>query len=446
MRFVLVSVLLFATVSPAAADVAVAKIFGDNMVLQRDMPVPVWGKAAPGEEVNVSILEQRKTTRGDAQGNWKVVLEEMKAGGPHTLTVAGKNTVSFKNVLVGEVWLCSGQSNMAWIMAQLDKEGAKTADANFPMLRLNTAGGWQECTPATAHKFSATAYYFGANLQQALKMPVGLINRSVGGTSARLWTSKEAIESSLEMKPFAENLFKDPKSKDSIGRLYEANIRPLIPYAIRGTIWYQGESDANSPDEYAQLFPTMIRSWRNDWKQGDFPFLFVLLGAIGPASKDPSQVGWGPIREAQLAALKLPRTAVAAYHDSHADIHPINKELIGVRLALAARNLVYGDKIVASGPTFESLRIEGDKAVVSFGNVGGGLTPKGDKLQGFAVAGEDGKFVWAEASIEGNKVLVWNANIQRPVAVRYAFTSNPLGTLYNREGLPALPFRTDGRK
>jgi sialate O-acetylesterase len=437
-------VMVFTSLS-ARADVAPAKVFGNNMVLQRGMKVPVWGKAAAGEKVTVTLLDQKKTTKADKKGNWSVKLDELKAGGPYEMTVSGnKNTVTFKNVLVGEVWVCSGQSNMQWTIANTDKEGKSVADAKLPELRLNS-GTWLECTPETAHKFSATAYYFGRDLQKALGMPVGLINRSVGGTSARLWTSKSAIEAAPAMKPFLADLF--PKDKGGgIGNLYEGNIRPLIPYAMRGVIWYQGESDANRPEEYTHLFKTLIRSWRADWGQGDFPFLFAHLGAIGGPVKDANQVGWGPIREAQSAALELPATAVAAFHDSDADLHPRRKDLVGARLALAARAIAYGEKIVYSGPAFDGVKFEGDKAIVSFKHVGGGLVVKGESLKGFAVAGKDGKFVMADAKIEGDKVVVSSKSVSAPAFVRYAFASNPQATLYNREDLPALPFRTDGKK
>ena len=429
---------LFLIPQCAWADVVPAKIFGDHMVLQRDEPVPIWGKAAAGEEVKVHFLKQTKTTKADAKGEWKVVLDPLTAGGPHELSVVGANKVVFADVLVGEVWVCSGQSNMQWSMKQLDKDGTKVADSANPMLRLNQ-GAWQPCDPKSAIGFSATGYYFGKDLQKALGVPVGLINRSVGGTSARLWTSKAIVESDPSLKPYVEDII---KGKANVGGLYTGLIRPLIPYAIRGVIWYQGESDASRPEEYAPLFKAMIRSWRSDWGQGDFPFLFVHLGAIGPAPKTPDQVGWGPIREAQSAALALPRTAVAAFHDSEANLHPRDKDLIGRRLALVARERVYGEKIVSSGPTFDTLKIEGDKAIVRFKNVGGGLVAKGDIVRGFALAGEDAKYVWADAKIVGDTVVLSSRDISRPVSVRYAFASNPQATLYNREGLPALPFRT----
>ncbi len=423
----------------ARANVTVAPIFNNNMVLQRGMKVPVWGKAAPGEEVTVTFLTQKKTTKASDKGTWSVSLDELQEGGPFELTIAGKNTLTFKNVLVGEVWICSGQSNMQW---QLGTTGFK--GEALPQVRIN-GGTWQECTPESAAKFSATAYHFGRELQKALGVPVGLVNRSVGGTSARLWVTKTVVESAPAMKAYHEELF-NAKKPISIGNLYDSMIHPLIPFAMRGVIWYQGESDASRPEEYTQLFKTLIQSWRAEWGQGDFPFLFAHLGAIGPAAKDPAQVGWGPIREAQSAALELPNTAVAAFHDSDADLHPRKKELVGARLALAARHVAYREKIVYSGPKFDSLKTAGDKLVLTFQHVGGGLVAKGDVVKGFAIAGADGKFVWADAKIEKDTVIVSSKAVPSPMFVRYAFASNPQATLYNQEGLPALPFRTDGKK
>jgi sialate O-acetylesterase len=440
MQRLLILSLLLVTPLVAHANVTVPGLFNNNMVLQRGMKVPVWGKASPGEEVTVAFLDQKKTIKADDKGNWRVTLDELKAGGPFEMTITGKNTLTFKNVLVGEVWICSGQSNMQWTLGQLTKSAD---DAKLPLLRLN-GGAWQECTPESALKFSATGYYFGRELQKTLGVPVGLINRSVGGTSARLWVSKSAVQSAPALKPFHEDLF--GKKGGNIGGLYESQIRPLIPFAMRGVIWYQGESDANRPEEYTHLFKTLIQSWRADWGHGDFPFLFAHLGAIGGVAKDPSQVGWGPIREAQSAALELPATAVAAFHDSDADLHPRRKELIGARLALAARGVAYGEKIVYSGPQFETLKVDGDKLILSFKHVGGGLVAKGDAVKGFAIAGADGKFVWADARIENDKAIVWSKAVPTPAFVRYAFASNPQCNLYNREGLPALPFRTDGKK
>ncbi|QDU27402.1 hypothetical protein ETAA8_24890 [Anatilimnocola aggregata] len=435
--------------SPASAQVKVAPIFGNGMVLQREIAVPVWGTASPGEEVTVTLGEQKQTAKADEMGKWQVELNKLTAGGPHELTVAGKNMLKFTDVLVGEVWLCSGQSNMAWRLAQCNAD-AEISAANDDQLRHNGGGSnWQKTTPQTAGNFSGVGYYFGKELRKALGVPVGLINRSVGGTSARLWTSRAVIESADELKPFLASLLKpdvDKQGKEkplNLGVLYEGHIRPVVPYGIRGAIWYQGESDAGRPAEYAQLFPTMIKSWRKDFNQGDFPFLFVQLAPIGGAQKQPAEGGWGPIREAQNAALALPNTAVAVIVDSDVDLHPKKKEIPGARLAQAARAIAYGEKVTPSGPLYDSVKFEAGKAIVSFKHVDKGLETRGEKLTGFAIAGDDGKFVWADAKVEGDKVVVSSPDVPKPVAVRYGWASNPACNLFSASGMPASPFRTD---
>jgi sialate O-acetylesterase len=439
---VLVVLLLAFVPAAVRADVMPAKIFGDHMVLQREMPVPIWGKAAPREKVTVHLLNQEKSAVTDAKGNWTVTLDPLEAGGPHKLTITGRNTVVFEDVLVGEVWICGGQSNMQWTMKGLDKTGKNVADANHPTIRLNQ-GSWRVCEPESAETFSATAFYFGVNLQKAIKVPIGLVHRSLGGTSARPWTPAAAIDADPALEPYLTDI---KKAVPRPGSLYEGQIRPLQPYAMRGVIWYQGEADVKRPEEYANLIKTLIRSWRADWNEGDFPFLFVHLGAYGAAPKTPADVGWGPIRDAQLAALSLPNVEVASFHDSDSDLHPTKKALIGERLALVARAKVYEEKVVYSGPRFASLKIDGDKAVVKFNHLGGGLVVKGSDLRGFAIAGADGTFEWADAKIVGDKVVLTSPKVPRPAAVRYAYSSNPEATLYNRDGLPAIPFRTDGKK
>lgn len=443
MRYLSTLVILAACALPASANVKLAPIFGDNMVVQREMAVPIWGTAAPGEAVTVTFSGQTKMTKADDKGAWKVQLDVLKAGGPFELTVSGANKITLKNVLVGEVWVCSGQSNMQWALKQTENADDEIANSTNDQLRLNQ-GSWQVAGPKSSGGFSGTGYYFGKALQKALGVPVGLVNRSVGGTSARLWTSKNAILDEPLMKLYVESILgKDGKA--NVGNLYMGMIRPLQPMAIRGVIWYQGESDAGRPAEYAELIQTMIRSWRRDWGQGDFPFLYVHLGAIGGVPKTPNDIGWGPIREAQDAALKLPNTGVAAFHDSDSDLHPRKKKIAGDRLALTARALVYGEKIVSSGPVLDKLEKTGDALIVHFKSVGGGLVNKADKgpLKGFAIAGSDGQFQWADAEIKGNAVRLTSKAVAAPEFVRYGFASNPRATLYNREDLPALPFRTD---
>jgi sialate O-acetylesterase len=427
--------------APAArADVKPAPIFAAGMVLQREMPVPVWGTAAAGEEVTVTFGGQKKTATTDRTGKWKVTLDKLEAGGPHKLVIAGKNTVTLDDVLVGEVWLCSGQSNMAWRLSQSENAQKEAESADLPKVRYSgKQGSWQACSPKTAPTFSACAYYFGRDLHKALKVPVGLVNRSVGGTSARRWVSVKAMEQEEALKPYLEAIKgKDGKAKGTPGDLYEAHVRPLEAFALRGVIWYQGESDAGRPDEYAVLFPTLIRSWRKAWGQGDFPFLYVQLAPIGGRN------GWEKLREAQGKALSLPKTAMAVIIDSDADIHPKKKQLPGARLALAARAVAHGEKIVHSGPVYESVTFDDGKAVLKFTSVGGGLAFSGDRAKGFTVVDADGKAADAEAKIDGDKVIVWSKQISKPAAVRYGWSSNPGCNLINKEGLPASPFRTDG--
>ncbi len=441
MRPVSTVLIFLACAAPAYANVKLAPIFSDNMVLQREMPVPIWGTAAPQEAVTVAIAGQTKATKADDKGNWQLKLDALKAGGPFELVVTGANTLTLTNVLVGEVWVCSGQSNMQWALKQTEKADDEIAASANDQLRLNS-GKWQAAGPDNSGQFSGTGYYFGKALQKALGVPVGLVNRSVGGTSARAWTSKSAILEEPSMKPFVEDIL-GKGGKGNPGNLYAGMIRPLQPMAIRGVIWYQGESDAGRPQEYAELIQTMIRSWRKDWGQGDFPFLYVHLGAIGAAPKTPMDIGWGPIREAQDAALKQPNTGVAEFFDSDADLHPRKKKIAGDRLALAARGVAYGEKIVYSGPVLDKVEKSGDALVVHFKSVGGGLVSKGDQVRGFAVAGKDGQFQWADAEIKGNTVRLTCKSVASPEFVRYGFASNPRATLYNREDLPALPFRTD---
>lgn len=452
---VLLSLLTFTLlISPVQADVQLAPIFGDDMVLQRDMLVPVWGTASPGEEVTVSFLEQKKSTTANKDGKWLVKLDKLTAGGPHKLVIEGKNKVQLTGVLVGEVWVCSGQSNMVWRLRQSENAENESKNANLPKVRFNAGSKWQTCTPTTAMEFSACGYYFGRDLAKKLDVPIGLINRSVGGTSARRWTAQTAMEAEPALKPFMASILKPveakPKDKDKNknkdkpkapqkpGDLYAANIQPLVGFAIRGVIWYQGESDAGRADEYAVLFPTLIRSWRSAWGQGDFPFLFVQLAPIGGART------WPMLREVQFLTLTLvPNTAMAVIIDSDVGIHPVKKELPGSRLALAARALAYGEKLVYSGPVYKAMKIENEKAELSFNHVGGGLQFKGEKAVGWEVLDATGKSHPAEARIDGEKVVVWSKDVARPTAVRYGWSNDPRCNLYNREGLPASPFRTD---
>ncbi len=622
-------------------------IFSDNMVLQRDIKIPVWGWANPDEKITVRLGKQIVVTHADQDGKWMVRLNPMEAGGPFTLTIGGnQNKIDFQNVLVGEVWLCSGQSNMempvAGNWAHVNNYQQETMAANYPNIRLITiphairstpqddvsTNGWVPCTPDNIVNFSAAAYFFGRNLYQKLNVPIGLIHSSYGGTVAEAWTSKEALmtlpdfqtrflsENTVEQskKQYDEqtaqwyqsiydkdtgyfheghhwsdpsvdisnwktmqlpvawqtaglpdlhgviwfhkdidlpdswsgrdltlhlgpvddmditwfngvqvgSIFQwdaprhykvpgtlvksgkntivvrvldtggmggidgepvqmklepadstdrssvslagdwkyeigmnlnimpplpvDPSSPNEVCRLYNGMIHPLIPFAMRGVIWYQGESNGDRGYQYRKLFPTMITDWRNRWGQGDFPFLFVQLANWQDVKPEPGDDNWAELREAQFMTLSLPNTGMAVAIDiGEADnIHPKNKQEVGNRLALAARAIAYGEKIEYSGPLYQSMQIESNKIRIHFSHTNSVLVTKnGAEPTGFAIAGQDKKFVWANAKIEGDTMTIWSDKIPNPVAVRYGWAINPVCNLYNKVGLPASPFRTD---
>jgi sialate O-acetylesterase len=639
---------------PGQAEIRVPSIIGDNMVVQQGRKTRVWGTAQPGESVSVSFAGSTRRTRADGQGHWQIFLGPLKAGGPFTLTITGGNTLTFKNVLVGDVWICSGQSNMEFPLVNASGGAEAVAQANYPEMHLFTVqkntsasvlddvkGRWVVTTPDQVGQFSAVGYFFGRELYQHLKIPIGLIHTSWGGTPAEAWTSHEALASVPDLKPILDryqesleslpqqrenykraladwerkNLYQDPGNKGetlgyadtelsqtgwsqmnlpqffetaglmidgavwfrkeidlpaswaekdltlnltaiddfdvtyfngkrvgatgndtpnsylvprrynvpgalvqpgrnviavrvfdrageggfgrtelmsvvSVGAkeadaislagpwsykvelalepkrpdygsrpelpgptnqnspsvLYNAMLAPLKPYAIRGTIWYQGESNAGRAYQYRTLFPTMIRDWRTAWNQGDFPFYFVQLANWQAAKAEPGESDWAELREAQTMTLQSPQTGMAVIIDigDANDIHPRNKLDVGKRLAAWALAETYHQKVEPSGPLYDSFSVKDDKIRVKFKHVGGGLkTADGGPPKGFAIAGADHKFVWAETSVQGDTVIVWSKDVARPVAVRYAWADNPVANLYNQTGLPASPFRTD---
>jgi sialate O-acetylesterase len=632
-----------------AADINLITLFSDNMVLQRDITLPIWGTAIAGGNVKVEIKDQVKSTTVQENGQWKVDLDKMPAGGPYELMVIGEDTTIFKNVMVGEVWICSGQSNMEMALSgwgKIDNYEEEIANADYPNIRLfqvkHTASalpldtincpGWDKCSPGIIPKFSAVAYFFGRKIHKELNIPVGLIHTSWGGTPAESWTSAEALKKMTDFRDEVEEIeatkgipqqtmeeyqaelkswydktkagdagFKNgqpiwnnpalklsgwktmklparwenagypyldgimwfrkeiylpvkmagtdlmlhlgpvndiditwfngvkvgsmsdasmprdyniPKSIVKAGKnvivvnvqdigysggiwgkphqlflessrgnkitlagdwlckigfdtkilgikprspedpnrptvLFNAMLHPLIPFAIRGAIWYQGESNAGRAYQYQTLFPTMIKDWRAQWDQGNFHFLFVQLANFKPLQTDPQDDDWAELREAQLMTLSLPNTGMASAIDigEADDIHPKNKQEVGRRLALNALHLAYGKNIVHSGPIYKSMKIEGNKIRLSFDHIGQGLVAKSSKvLKGFAIAGDDKKFVWAHADIDGATIIVSKPGLEKPVAVRYAWAANPIGNLFNKDGLPASPFRTDSWK
>jgi sialate O-acetylesterase len=448
-----------ALLAPAAAkgDVRLPHVIGDRMVLQQKTPVPIWGWADPGEKVTVTLASDAVTTTADAGGNWSVKFAPLAAGGPLKMTVAGKNTVTISDVLVGEVWVCSGQSNMQWPVNRADDAEEEIAAADYPQIRLftvtrNTAeepvddceGQWAKCSPQTVPEFSAVGYFFGRTLHDRLDVPIGLINSSWGGTIAEAWTSHEALLGNPDFEPILQRADPfNPKTPNQASNLYNGMIHPLIPFAIRGAIWYQGESNCTRAEQYQKLFPVMISDWREKWGQGDFPFLYVQLAPFRYARNDPACCA--ELREAQRLTLSLANTGMAVTTDigNTTDIHPTNKQEVGRRLALWALAKTYGKSLVYSGPLYRSMSVEGDAIRIELDHVGGGLVARDRPLTDFTIAGKDGAFVPAAATIDGDTVVVRSAKVPKPVAVRFGWRDDAEPNLFNKEGLPASPFRTD---
>lgn len=413
-------------------------LFSDNAVLQQGMRLPVWGTADSGEKVTVEFQGQKVSTTAVA-GMWMVHLNPLKAGGPFNMTI---NDQKIKNLLVGEVWVCSGQSNMGFTLDRAANAQEAIAASKDPMLRLYTVpranklqqlpAVWAESSPETSPGFSAVAYFMGKHLRHALKVPVGLINTSVGGTAIEAWTSSSALKSIPKLERETRSSY-----------LYNGMIAPLLPFGIRGVAWYQGENSAPWAYEYRTLLPLMIKDWRTAWGQGDFPFLIVQLAPFGKAKAPGS---WPELREAQLLTVqKDPKTAMAVITDigTELTVHPPIKEPVGARLALAARAIAYGEKIPYSGPIYKSIKVDGNKAVLSFDHVDGGLVAKDGALTGFTICGDGNNFVSAQAEIKGDNVIVSSPDVAKPVAVRYGWSDWMVVNLWNKAGLPASPFRTD---
>lgn len=394
----------------------------------------------------------------------------LKRGGPYQITFDNGETSTLKDVLIGEVWVCSGQSNMEMPLAgwgNINNYKQEIAEANYPNIRLITVvkgtsaqalseakfnTGWQPCSPGTIAEFSAIAYFFARNIQQNQNIPIGLIQAAYSGTPAASWVSGP----SLKIMPAYDSLVNvisskpgSPKDSHIPTVLYNAMVNPLIPYGIRGVIWYQGESNAGKAYQYKTLFPLLINDWRQNWDNKKSPFYFVQLANFTDVKQTPGESTWAELREAQMQTLKLPKTGMAVTIDigEAKDIHPKNKQDVGLRLALIARSKVYKENIAYSGPLYKSYKIKGNQVKLSFNHINGGLQSKGnDELKGFEIASADKKFHWAEAKIVGDKIIVWSDDIKEPIAVRYAWANNPVCNLYNKGGLPASPFRTDNWK
>lgn len=485
------------------ADVKLPDVLADSMVLQQGQKVPIWGTADAGETIVVTFQKQKLTVVADANGKWRVDLKPLKVTfEAQTLTIQGKNKIELKDILIGEVWLVSGQSNMQWTLLQSNNGEAEVAKANHPNIRLfnvsrvvgykqrkGKMAEWKVCNPENVKEFSGAGYYFGVDLQKKLKVPIGLINSSWGGSQAEAWTPVEYLQNHPELKITVERTkiwdaerpkvqkdydeaiakwrVESEKQKAAGARpspspgvpdalrdyrvaasIYDGMIAPLMPFAIKGAIWYQGESNEARAEQYNILLPEMIRGWREKWGEGNFPFGIIQLPNYRSPKPEPVDEAWSFIREAQRrTSLNTPNTGLIVTIDigEANDIHPKNKLDVGLRMSRWALKNAYKFKLTNS-PVLKSYVIKGKKIELTFADVGTGLKIRsGDKLQEFAIAGEDKKFIWAEAKIVGkNKVEVWSDKVVLPKAVRYAFNNNPKNqNLTNDSGLPASPFRTD---
>ena len=461
----------------ARADVKLPTLFSDNMVLQQGMNVPIWGWADEGEAVTVTFRGKTVKATAGKDGKWMVKLPNQKAGGPETLVVQGKNNIQLTNVLVGEVWVCSGQSNMEWPLSrsfEANNDITNSANTQLRLFLVNKAkaeaprqdvkGAWKESSPTSTPGFSAVAYYFGRELQKTLKVPIGLIGTYWGGSPAEVWMSEEALSANPDykrdildtyaaaLKQIEGTTNKPPGWRPT--ELYNGMIAPLLPYGIKGAIWYQGESNAGRARQYRTLFVDMIRNWRKDWAEGDFTFLAVQLAPFDMGKKrtleqiaeKPVESGWAELREAQLLSTTvLPKVGMAVITDvgEKDDIHPTRKQPVGERLAKAALGITYGQKGEYSGPLYKSIKVNGNEAILSFDHAKSGLEARGGELKGFAICGEDKQFVWAKADIKGDKIVVSSPQVSKPVAVRYGWADYPVVNLWNKAGFPATPFRTD---
>lgn len=502
MRYTLTLLALLGLGASLRADVVPAALFTDNAVLQREKPIPVWGTASAGEKVSVTFAGQTVATTADAAGKWRVDLPAQPASAtPADLVIKGNNTITLANVVVGEVWIASGQSNMEWVVNNtFDKAIDIPASASFPLIRhikikrvvADTPAAtvaidkntWQIAGPDTTGGFTAVGYYFAKDLYELLKVPVGIIGSNWGGTPVESWIDAEAyktvpVEAAKVNERWAKTLADYPANKakfdadlaawkdeqaaakaagqpftkrapnspagpghqNTPSGLNNAMISPLVPYALRGAIWYQGESNAGRANEYRALFSAMITGWRTQFAQGDFPFYWVQLANY----QSPTDTSWAFLREAQTQTLSLPATGQAVIIDigDVKDIHPRNKKDVGRRLARLALNRTYNQKMPDSGPVMAKAEREGAGFRVTFTEAHGGLNAPLNDLVGFELAGEDKVFKPAKAVIEKDTVLVTSADVPEPVAVRYAWRNAPLAGLFNKEGLPAVPFRSD---
>jgi sialate O-acetylesterase len=459
--FVAIVLSVFAS-KRSSADVKISGIFSDHMVIQRDAKFPVWGTADAGEHVTVKAANREASTTADASGKWRVELEPISSTDPIEVTISASNTLTIKDVLVGEVWLCSGQSNMVFKLKSATGGSAAVAAAKRPTIRLFSMdrdmpdaprefakARWDVCSPQNVGDFSAVAYFFGLELQQKLDVPIGLIDSSWGGTRAEAWIPRFTFDAlklpyepawtqqwlSAKLKPGA----KDERRKHTPAVLYNGMIAPIAGFAMRGAVWYQGETNTAHPKEYRQVLDSIVTSWREAWRQGDFPFLVVQLPNFESGNRD-----WVTMRAMQEKVTQdQPNAGIVVTIDvgTPKNIHPPDKLTVGKRLALLAEHLAYKLDVPYSGPTFKSMTVDGDKAVVAFDHTdGGGLMAKNEELKGFELAGDDGKFIASKGTVEGERVVLTADRVTSPKSVRYGWANNPECSLYNKAGLPAVPF------
>ncbi len=466
-------ILLAAFALPSTAEVKPAGIFSSDMVLQRNREIVIWGWADQGERVTITFDKLTKRTKADASGKWKLVFPQKPAGGPYEMKIQGrdKNVISLNNILIGDLWICSGQSNMGLSVKNANDAENEIAAANYPLIRLMDIprnmpkepvddikpAVWKPCSPSSIPTFSAAAYYFGRNVFKELNIPIGLIHTSWGGSNVEAWISMDYLMKADKYKNYPEELEEISKKMEPgldihpnkvHTSLFNGMINPLLNLPVKGVIWYQGESNAREGMLYRTLFPNMIQCWRDKWRQPDLPFLFVQLPGYTDELPEPGPSNWAMLREAQLRSLSVPNTAMTVAIDvgDAKDIHPKNKQTVGYRLSLNALKLVYDKPVHDTGPMYQSMQTQADKIIISFRNAEGGLVAK-DKygyLKSFAIAGADKKFYWARAMIRDDQVVVYSDKVPNPVAVRYAWADNPAdANLCDSEGLPASPFRTD---
>ena len=509
------SLLALSLLPTVHADVTLSRVFGDHMVIQQEKPIRIWGSAAAGEEITAEIGGQTASGKARDDGYFRINLPPMKADGKaHTLTVKGKNTVTVNDVLLGEVWICSGQSNMEWsVRASLNAQ-QEIAAADHPQIRLfdvpghvsgpvpltDPRGRWQVCAPGSIANFSAVGYYFGRALQKELNVPIGLVGTNWGGTRIEPWTPPTGFEQVPSLNDYVKSVrMADPATEEGkpvwsryldnvdkwltaaraeveagkpVGsppvarispkggatQIYNGMVNALTPLSVRGAIWYQGESNAGDGLRYEYLKEALVKGWRTVFENEDMSFYWVQLADFMAPMDDPKGGGWGPVREGQRRALRIPNTGMAVIIDigNARDIHPKNKQDVGARLALWALAKNYGRDIVYSGPLYKSMKIEGDSIRISFDHVGGGLitaakagleptkeTP-GAELTQFAIQDEGNQWHWANATIDGDTIVVKADGVSKPKNVRFAYQSNPDDlNLYNKAGLPASPFTTE---